>query len=159
MKHHPPRLGLRQATKPESLLRGSARDEETRRLFLVEQTLEWVACASHIFIDFISLWLLCHAGPGVRIHTRARYEEKRERERIKTKKIIERKGETQGEIYRDDPVMGQLRAVAEQASTRHFISRHLSRILWCRSRIRSSVRLRWFYSVYFSKNFDISWQI
>ncbi|EFN65268.1 hypothetical protein EAG_04146 [Camponotus floridanus] len=30
MKHHPLRLGLRQATKPESLLRGSARDEETR---------------------------------------------------------------------------------------------------------------------------------
>lgn len=54
---------LRQAAKPEPLLvRGSgardrplARDEETRRLFLVEQTLEWVACASHIFIDFISL--------------------------------------------------------------------------------------------------------
>jgi len=98
MKHHPLRLGLRQATKPESLLRGSARDEETRRLFLVEQTLEWVACASHIFIDFISLWLLCHAGPGVRIHTRARREEKRkERERGREREREERERKNKDE--------------------------------------------------------------
>lgn len=56
---------------------------------------------------------------------RGREKEKREKERMKTKEnTIERKDETQGEIYRDDPVMGQLRAVVV-ASTRHFTSRHL----------------------------------
>lgn len=103
MKHH---SGIRSASNHKTRasspgFRARTRDEETRRLFLVEQTLEWVACASHIFIDFISLWLLCRADPGIRVHTRAWYEMRNEERRGGRKR--------QDKMYHDDPIMGQLR--------------------------------------------------
>lgn len=165
MKHHPPRLGLRFVASSHKTRVSSpgfrARWRNAKVIPGWTNTGMGRVRLPHIYRFYLSLTALPCRSRRSHTYSRALWR-KRERESIeKDEKNNKDERKKRRDAGWDIPRWPRNGTVTSGCGTSvdtsfHFTSPFANIMM---SRIRSSVRLRWFYSVYFSENFDISWKI